>query len=218
MNPDEPLWTIVGVVGDVRSLDVTTEVWPEAYFPHAQWSRNTMTVEVLTAGVVPALAEALRDTVHELDPTLPLYWMERLQTRVDESMASDRFYLLLIGTFAGLALILASVGLYGVVAYLVSRRTREIGIRVALGAGGREVAGLVLGQGMGPVLIGLGLGLLGAAAGGRVLESLLYQVEPLDPLTFVTVPLLLLAVAVLATALPTWAAIRIPPTEAMRVD
>jgi len=208
----------VGVVGDVRSLDVTTEVWPEAYFPHAQRSRNTMTVEVLQAGGIPGLAGSLREVVREMDPDLPVYWMEMLEDRVDESVASDRFYLLLMGTFAGLALALASVGLYGVVAYLVSRRTREIGIRVALGARGREVVGMVVGQGLGPVLAGLVLGLAGAAAGGRVLGSLLYEVETLDPLTFVLVPLLLLVVALLATALPARGATRISPTEAMRVE
>jgi putative ABC transport system permease protein len=199
MRSDEPPWTIVGVVGDVRSLDVTTEVEPEAYVPHAQWSRNTMTVEVLQAGAVPGLAASLQGVVQEMDPNLPVY-------------------LLLIGTFAGLAIVLASVGLYGVAAYLVSRRTREIGVRVALGAGNREVVGMVVGQGLGPVLAGIVLGLAAAAAGGRVLRSLLYEVEPLDPLTFVLVPLLLLAVALLATALPASAATRISPTEAMRVE
>ena len=218
MRSDEPPWTIVGVVGNVRSLDVTTEVEPEAYFPHAQWSRNTMTVEVLQAGAVPGLAASLRGVVHGMDPDLPVYWMEMLQDRVDDSVASDRFYMLLIGTFAGLAIVLASVGLYGVVAYLVSRRTREIGIRVALGAGSREVVGMVVGQGLGPVLAGVVLGLAAAAAGGRVLRSLLYEVEPLDPLTFVLVPLLLLVVALLATALPAKMATRISPTEAMRVE
>ena len=218
MREGDPPWTVVGVVGDVRSLDVTTEVEPEAYFPHAQWSRNTMTVEVLQAGALPGFAAALRNTVHELDPNLPVYWLERLQDRVDDSVASDRFFLVLIGTFAGLAVILAAVGLYGVVAYLVSRRTREIGIRVALGARRGEVLRMVVGQGLGPVAGGLAVGLLSAAAGGRILGSLLYQVEALDPLVFFTVPLLLLAVALLATALPAWGATRISPTEAMRVE
>jgi predicted permease len=218
MREEDPPWTIVGVVGDVRSLDVTTEVEPEAYFPHTQWSQNTMTVEVVQAGSVPGLGRALRETVHAMDPNLPLYWMERLQDRVDESMASDRFYFILIGSFAGLALILASVGLYGVVAYLVSRRTREIGIRLALGAESRKIMTMVLGEGLGPVVAGLGVGLLLALTGGRVLESLLYEVQPLDPLTFVSVPAILLLVALLATALPAWRATRIAPTAAMRVE
>jgi ABC-type antimicrobial peptide transport system permease subunit len=175
-------------------------------------------VEVLQAGAVPGLDRSLREIVGELDLDLPLYWMETLQSRVDDSVASDRFYLLLLGTFAGLALVLASVGLYGVVAYLVSRRTREIGIRVALGARGGEVVRMVVGQGLGPVLAGLVMGLAAAAAGGRVLKSLLYEVEPLDPLTFLLVPLLLLVVALLATALPARGASRISPTEAMRVE
>jgi len=218
MREEDPPWTIVGIVGDVRSLDVTTQVEPEAYFPHAQWSQNTMTVEVLQAGGVPGLGQALREAVHAMDPNLPLYWMESLQDRVDESMASDRFYFILIGSFAGLALVLASVGLYGVVAYLVSRRTREIGIRLALGAENRRVMTMVVGEGLGPVLAGLGVGLLLALAGGRVLETLLYEVQPLDPLTFVSMPVILLLVAFLATALPAWTATRIAPTEAMRAE
>jgi len=217
MDEDGP-WTVVGVVGDVRSLEVTTDVEPEAYFPHAQWTRNTMTVEVLQAGAAPGLVGSLRDLVRELDPNLPVYWMERLQDRVDESVASDRFYLVLMGTFASLALVLASVGLYGVVAYLVSRRTREIGIRVALGARKREVWTMVVSQGLGPVGAGLVVGILTAAAGSRVLGSLLYEVEPLDPLSFLTLPTLLVGVALLATALPARAATRISPTEAMRAE
>jgi len=218
MNPEEPPWTVVGVVGDVRSFDVTTDIYPEAYFPHAQWTRNTMTVEILQAGASPGFPDSLRDIVREMDPNLPLYWMERLQDRVDQSVASDRFYLILIGTFAGLALVLASVGLYGVVAYLVSLRTREIGIRVAMGAEGAEVLKLVVGQGLGPVLVGLAAGLGVAFAGARVLGSLLYEVAPLDPLTFATAPLLLLAVALVAMVAPARAATRISPTEAMRVE
>jgi putative ABC transport system permease protein len=218
MDEEDPPWTVVGVVGDVRSLDVATEVWPEAYFPHAQWSRNTMTVEVLQDGAVPGLSAALRETVHDLDPNMPVYWMERLQDRIDDSIASDRFYLLLLGGFAALALILAAVGLYGVVAFLVSRRTREIGIRGALGAPNRSILSMVLAQGLGPVFAGLAVGLLAAAAGTRILESLLYQVAPLDPLTFLAVPVVLLAVTFLAMAFPAWSATRIPPTEAMRVD
>ena len=120
--------------------------------------------------------------------------------------------------FAGLAVILAAVGLYGVVAYLVSRRTREIGIRVALGAPRDHVVRLVLGQGVAPVFLGAVLGLATSLAGGRIMSSLLYQVEPWDPLTFVGGTGLLLCVAFVATLLPARSASRIPPTEAMRVE
>ncbi len=153
-----------------------------------------------------------------MDPNLALYYVEMMEERVERYTASDRFYLVLLGLFAGLAVTLAAVGLYGVVAYLVSRRTREIGIRVALGAPREHVVRLVLGQGMGPVIVGTVLGLVTALAGGRVLSSLLFEVEPWDPLTFVGGTGLLLCVALAATLLPARWATKIPPTEAMRVE
>ncbi len=217
-DDDGPAWTIVGIVGDVRSLDLTVADYPEAYFPHAQWPRNTMTVTVRQAAVVPGLVPALRGTVRGLDPNLALYYVEMLEDRMQRYLASDRFYLVLLGVFAGLAVTLASVGLYGVVAYLVSRRTREIGVRVALGARREDVVRLVLGQGIGPVVVGTLLGLGAALAGGHVLSSLLYEVEPWDLLTFAGGTALLLVVALTATLLPARWAARIPPTEAMRVE
>jgi putative ABC transport system permease protein len=211
-------WTIVGVVGDVRSIDVTTETEPEAYFPLAQWSGDFMTVLVRTTDGVSSIVPQLRSEVAALDPLLAMYWIETLDHRVDVSVGQERFNLLLLGTFAGLALVLAAVGLYGVVAYLVTRRTREIGIRIALGACWRDVARLVLWQGMLPTLAGTALGLMGAVVGTRVLSSLLYQVEPWDPTTFVAGTTVLFAVALLACFVPVRGATKIPPTEAIRVE
>jgi ABC-type antimicrobial peptide transport system permease subunit len=217
-NPDQPVWTVVGVVGDVRSLDLTTETWPEAYFPLAQWPRNTVTV-MLRAGSDPSgLVPALRREVSEIDPELPIYYVEKLQDRMDRYLSSDRFYLLLLGIFASMAMTLAAVGLYGVVAYLVSRRTREIGIRVALGAERGEVVRLVLRQSLGPVVLGALVGLTVALAGGGVLSGLLYQVEPWDPPTYIGGTILFMGVAFLATVSPARSATRISPTEAMRVE
>ena len=214
----ETSWTIVGVVGDVRSIDVTTETEPEAYFPLAQWSGDFMTVLVRTTGGVTGIVPQLRKEVATLDPLLAMYWIETLDHRVDVSVGQERFNLLLLGSFAGLALLLAAVGLYGVVAYLVTRRTREIGIRIALGACWRDVARLVLWQGMLPTVAGTALGLLGAVAGTRVLSSLLYQVEPWDPTTFVAGTTVLFTVALLACYFPARGATKIPPTEAIRVE
>jgi putative ABC transport system permease protein len=217
-DPEAPVWTVVGVVGDVRSVDVTTEAWPEAYFPLAQWPRNTVTAVVRADPDIQGLILTIRQAVTELDPTLPLYYVEALEDRISAYLASDRFYLFFLAVSAGLATVLSAVGLYGVVAYLVSTRTREIGIRVALGAGRREVVRLVLGQSVGPVVLGTIVGLAVALAGGRLLATLLYQVEPWDPLTMVAGTGLLLLVAALATFLPARSATRIPPTEAIRVE
>ena len=211
-------WTIVGVVGDVRTLDVTTDTEPEAYFPHAQWSVPTMTVTVKTAAGASGIVPLLRREVGALDPMLALYSIEPLDRLVESSSEEERFYLLLLSLFAGLAVVLAAVGLYGVVTYIVSRRTREIGIRIALGARWADVARLVLWQGMLPTAVGTALGLIAAFAGTRILSSLLYQVEPSDPTTFVLGTGLLCTVALLASFIPARAAARIPPTDAMRAE
>ena len=217
-DEDEPPWTIIGVVGDVRSLNVTKEPQPEAYFPHSQQSRNTMTI-VVREGVGSAdLRSVFRQEVRALDPGLAVYWVEMLEDRIATLMAPQRFYLSLLGLFAALAIVLASVGLYGVVAYLVSRRTREIGIRVALGASNRNLFQLVAGQGVRPAVTGIVIGLLGALAIGRLLEGFLYQVDPWDPFTFTAAAVLLFGIAVLATLLPVRSAMRVSPTEAMRAE
>lgn len=217
-DDDDPPWTIVGVVGDVRSLDLTTGSYPEAYFSHAQWPRSSLTFTVRRAEGVTGLVPTLRREVGELDPNLAMYYVEMLEQRVERYLASDRFYLVLLGIFAGLAVVLAAVGLYGVVAYLVSRRTREIGIRVALGSPHERVVRLIVGQGMSPVVVGTVIGLVAALAGGRVLSSLLYEVRPWDPLTFLGGTTLLIVIALGAILLPARAALRISPTEAMRVE
>jgi ABC-type antimicrobial peptide transport system permease subunit len=211
-------WTIVGVVGNVRSLDVTTETEPEAYFPHAQWSVPTMTVTVRTAAGAQGIVPLLRREVAALDPMLALYAVEPLDRLVDISSREERFYLFLLGLFAGLAVLLAAVGLYGVVTYIVSRRTREIGIRIALGARWADVARLVLWQGMLPTAVGTVLGLLAAFVATRILTSLLYQVEPWDPTAFVLGTGFLFAVALLASFVPARGATKIPPTEAIRAE
>jgi ABC-type antimicrobial peptide transport system permease subunit len=202
----------------VRSLDVTTETRPEIYLPHTQWVRHTMTVEVLHGGQIAGLESALRGVVREMDPNLAVYWMEALQDRVEASVSSARFYTVMLGSAATLAVILAGVGLFGVVAFLVSRRTREIGIRIAVGAGGSQVIGMVVRQSLPPVLLGIGLGVGLALAGGRTLSSLLYQVRPWDPLTLTAGSVTFLVVALGATLVPAARAASIPPTEAMRAE
>jgi len=217
-DDDGPEWTIVGVVGDVRSLEVTQAADPEVYVPYAQWSRPSMTALLRTAVEIPGLDGAIRRAVAALDPDLAIHDVHPLERAVAASTSSERFYLMLLGLFAGLAVLLASVGVYGVVAYVVSGRRREIGIRIALGAHPGDVARLIAAQGMRPVLVGTLIGLAGALAGARVLASLLYEIEPRDPYAFAGGAAVLLAIGLLACFLPARRASRLSPTEAIRAD
>lgn len=161
---------------------------------------------------------AIRDIVREMDPNLPLRYVEEMTTVVEAELGPARFNLLLLGIFAGLAVVLAAVGLYGVVAYLVSQRTREIAIRKALGAKGQAVTLMVLVQAARPTLIGVVLGLGGALMGGRVLASLLYNVSPTDPISFVGATILLICVAALAVLMPAARANQVAPMSALKQE
>ena len=218
MGMEETSRTIVGVVGDIRSRRLTREAAPEVYIPHAQMAGGYMTV---VARLVPGTRNAvavLRRAVAEVDPRLPLRDAEMLEDAVDRSVGPAKFYLTLLALFAGIAVTLAAVGLYGVVSYLVSRRTREIGIRIALGAEATDVVRLVFVQGVRPVGVGVVLGLLCSFWATRVLASLLYNVSPQDIATLALTTILLLGVASLAILLPAGRASRVAPTEALRVE
>jgi predicted permease len=209
-------WEIVGVVGDVRQRGVGKDVRPCIYRPQAFSHMGSGNLLVRTTGAPLALAEAVRKTVLEVDPSQPVANLRTMEEAIAGSMAERRFVLQLLGGFAGAALLLAAIGLYGVIAFAVSQRTREIGIRLALGASRRHVVQLVLSSGMKLVLIGIALG--GAAALGLtgLLGKLLYGVEPTDPATFAGVALLLLLVSLLASWLPARRAARTDPMEALR--
>jgi putative ABC transport system permease protein len=199
-NEEHPKWfTVVGVVGDVLEygLDQTTTA-PEAYFPEFQSQYSGMIVLVRTVANPLGQLPALRGAVRDLDAQIPVDHPQELAEVVTESSAQQRFLALLLGLFAGLALILAAVGIYSVIAYSVVQRTHEIGIRMALGTGWRDVMGIVLREGMGMALGGVVAGLAGAWGLTRFLASLLYGVQPTDPLMFLGVPPLLILVALLA--------------------
>ncbi|HSR40893.1 MAG TPA: FtsX-like permease family protein, partial [Longimicrobiales bacterium] len=218
MGYGSPTWRIVGVVGDVRSSALTREPWAEIYVPHGQFGPGFMTVTVRgTPGAGPLLP-ALRSEVRRLDPNLPLIGPETMEEAIGREVAPTRFYLLLLVLFAGVAVLLAGVGLYGVASYLVSRRTREIGLRVALGAGRTEIVRMVVAQGLRPAALGVVLGLAAALAAGRVLESLLYNVAPRDPGILAGVTALIGGLVVAATWLPARRAARVDPMEALRVE
>ena len=168
-------------------------------------------------GAAPPLP-AIREEVRRMNANLPLYGIDTLEEAFRQEVAPTRFYLVLVGLFAGLAAVLAAIGLYGVVAYAVSRRTREIGLRVALGAQREGIIRLVVGQGMRPAIVGLGVGLTAAYYGGRVMEAILFGVQPRDPLIFGVTAVLLVVVALVATALPAYRASRVDPVRALRAD
>jgi putative ABC transport system permease protein len=215
---DEPSRTIVGVVGDVRTQDITEEDRPAAYIPNAQFGAGEGVVTMrLRDGAETALTAA-RSVVSELDPELALTRTETMAQVVQSEFAAPRFYATLLTIFSSLALILAGVGLYGVIAFGVSRRTREIGIRMALGARSNEVTGMVIRQGFVPAVVGVAAGLVGAWLGSQTLATLLYGVQPYDPVTLVAATALLLVVVFAATLLPARRASRVAPSSALRAD
>ena len=214
-----PAAAIVGIVADVKRLSLREDPPPEMYVPYNQkvWpSLLTMDV-ILRTKVDPAsLTDDVRNALRSVDPDLPLAKIATLSTIVEDSMTLPRFAMLVLGSFAGLALLLASVGMYGVISYFVGQRTREIGVRVALGAQRRDVFGMVLGQGARLAAIGIALGLLAALAATRMMVSFLYRVQPIDPLTFAALPFLLLFIALLACYVPARRAMRVDPMVALR--
>jgi len=214
---EEP-WTIVGVVGDIRSLRVTRAPRPEIYLSHGQMGATSMSVLVRLAPNAPDVLPAIRREVQALDPNVPLRRIEMLDETVDRQFGPARFYMLLLSIFAAVAVALAGIGLYGVIGYLVSQRTREIGIRIALGAKGADVIRMVLSQGIKPAAVGIGLGVAGAYWSSRVLQSLLYNVETSDITTFTGVTVMLALVVLLAIVMPARKASQIPPVDALRVE
>lgn len=209
---------IVGVVADVRHDGLDTSPAPEMYVPFRQYPHSGMTLILRSRGNPLLLVSAVKRAVSALDPTLAISQVASMRELLSDSISGERFNLVLLGGLAALALALASLGIYGVLAYLVSLRTREIGLHLALGARPRQVLRSVLRQGLGLTAIGIGAGLAGALALTQVLAGLLYEVEPNDPATFGGIALLLFAVALLACAIPARRASRIDPMVALRSE
>lgn len=210
--------TVVGIVRNFRS-EVTRPARPEMYVPTAQAGASFPHVAIRAPGRRPAdVLAAAREVLAALDPELPMMQPGSLDEMVAKEMAAPRFYLVLLSLFAVMAIALAAVGIYGVVAFVVVRRTREIGIRIALGARVDEVVRMVVWQGLGPALAGLTIGLAGALALGRLFSGILFGVAPTDSVTWALASLLLLGVAAGATVLPARKASRIPPAEALRAE
>ena len=209
---------IVGVVGDVRQESLGKDPAPAVYVGWGTLPIADMTFLVRSNADVSTISTAVREQVHAVDPALPVYDLHTMDDIVSDSVAQPRFYTLLLTAFAGLALLLAALGIYGVISCTVSQRTREIGIRIALGATHERVVRLVLGQGLGLTIVGVATGLVGAFWLVRLLAALLYGVQATDALTFVSVAVTLLGVAALASYIPARRAARVDPVIAMRAE
>jgi putative ABC transport system permease protein len=209
---------IVGVVGDVKFASLDAETRPAVYIPQPQLSIGLLTFVVRTDLAPLALTNSVSAAVRSLDAEIPLADVRSMTDVVDATLARPRTVSVLITAFAIIALVLAAVGVYGVIAYSVSQRTQEIGVRMALGATVESVFRLVLGQALKLVLVGVAAGLFAAALLTRLLETLLFETEPLDPVTFAATALVLTLVATLASYVPARRGTRIAPTEALRAE
>jgi predicted permease len=215
-NQEENLFTIVGVAASHRQNNLVESEFVGAYwFPVAQAPRSFLTLVMKTQGDPSTLVEPAREVVTRLDPEIPFFNVRTMQDRIDESLIERRAPMLLLMIFAGVALFLAGVGIYGALAYSVTQRTREMGIRIALGSGSTDVFKLVVGQGLKVVLVGLLIGGLGSLGLATLIQSLLYGVQPTDPVIMAWVALLLGATGTLACLFPARRATRIDPVEAL---
>lgn len=211
-------WTIVGVIGDTKQRGLTSDIMPEATASALQWPLFTMTLALRTSVPPLTLVPALRDQVRSLDKNLPVFGVQTMDDLLSAELASQRFNAVALLGFAALAVLLAAVGIYGVMAYAVTQRTREMGVRIALGADSSAVLRMILGQGLRLALLGVALGLAASLALTRSIAGLLFGVKPSDPQTFVLVSIALLFVALVACWLPARRATQVDPIIALRYE
>jgi putative ABC transport system permease protein len=209
-------WEIVGIVGDVRQRGQAQNARPCVYKPQAFGGGGNEYLVIRTAGAPMAIAESVRKAILEVDPTQPVANIRTMEDVLGASVAQRRFIMIVLSGFAGASLLLAAIGLYGVIAYGVSQRTHEIGIRIAMGGQARDVLQLVIGHGMKLASIGVALGLIGSIALTRLLKTLLYDVSATDPTTFTLIALLILCVALLACWIPARRATKVDPMITLR--
>ena len=215
-NGTDGFYEIVGVVGNVHHDALARDPNPTMYVPFKQDVFSSVWILARTDGDPAQLTPLARQAVKAVDPGLPVFGLTPLSTVVSDSVADRRFSLLLLVVFAGVAVFLAAVGLYGVVAYSVSQRTQEIGVRMAIGAGRGHVLSMVLTEGMKLAIVGVAIGLIGASALSGLMSKMLFRVTPGDPLSYVVTAAVLVAIAALACYIPALRATSVDPIVALR--
>jgi predicted permease len=213
---DHSMREVVGVVGDIKRKGLTAEAEPQYYLPFAQAVITNPPLVVRTSGDAAAVQAAIRGVVREIDKSVPVYQASTLEDYISKSTAQPRFQTFLLTGFAGMALILATIGLYGLLSYMVVQRTLEIGLRMALGAQRSDVLGMIVRRGLTLALIGVGVGLAIAVAITRLISGMLYGIRPTDPLTFAATAGLFLLVSIAASSLPAYRAARMDPMKTLR--
>jgi putative ABC transport system permease protein len=217
-DEDSTVREIIGVVGDIRSRALSTEPKPAYYLPQSQVPFSGSTLIVKTTGDPYAILSSVTNEVSRMDPEVPVFNVKTMEEYISSSVAGPRFNTTLLSIFAAVALVLTIIGLYGVMSYSVAQRTNEIGIRMALGAQTRDVIAMIVRQGLQMVVVGLGLGVLGALALTRLLANLLFGVTTKDPVTFVAIAGLLSFIALVSCLIPAWRATKVDPLEALRCE
>ena len=217
-DPKEPWYTVVGVVDVVKEYGLDTDTRMAVYYAQNQSPSSSLYLVARTSSDPNSLAAAIANEVHALEPDAPVYDVSSMQDRLSQSLARQRFSMLMLGAFAAFALVLAAVGVYGVMSYLVTQGTRDIAIRIALGAQQSNILRLVVRQGMTLAAFGIAAGLAGALALTRVMSTLLFGISATDALTFAAVPTLLAVIALLACYIPARRAIRVDPMVALRYE
>ena len=209
---------VIGIVADVKQRDLKTEVLPSTFIPYNTFAVGDITFTIRTSASLAAVAPTIRARIRQIDAELPIYGLQTMDEAMSESASQQRFFMTLLAGFATLALVLAALGIYGVISYTVSQRTREMGIRIALGATHHRVVKLVVSHGAMLAAGGVALGMVGGLALTRLIAGLLYETPPKDPLTFAGVGLFLAAISVLAAYLPARRAAAVDPVVTMRAE
>jgi putative ABC transport system permease protein len=213
---DSVMREIVGVVGDIKRQRLTADSTPEYYLPHSQATIGSPTLLIRTSGDPLSVMNAVRSEVAAIDKNVPVFEIHTYSDLVSSNAAEPRFQSMLLTCFAALALLLSAVGLYAILSYMVTQRTLEIGVRMALGARRSDVLGLILRRGLGLALLGLAVGMVLSLALTRYLSSMLYTIKPLDPVTLLSVTAILLFVSLIASTAPAWRAARLDPMKTLR--